>query len=91
MYGKENEEFIKKHNIKFRNRFVYNDNFGSVVLRGEAWLLIKNLIADIENEVFLPTIFQSLAEQLTGEMGFCHWERFFDKVIKETRRKINAV
>lgn len=83
LYGKDQEEFAEKHNIKFRNRFVYNDNFGCIVLRGEAWLLIKDLIIDIENEVFLPKIFRSLAEQLTGEIGVCHWERFFDKVIRE--------
>ena len=72
LYGQEHE---------FRKRFIYKDEYGCVVLRGEAWLVIKNIKQDIDN-VFLPRIWVSLAEQITGELGNCAWERFFEAVIK---------
>lgn len=31
-------------NINIRPKFVYNDNFASVTLRGEGWIRIKNLL-----------------------------------------------
>ena len=66
-----------------KRKFCYRDNFGCVVLRGEAWIVIKDIALDIQNDVFIIDIFQSLAEQITGEIGSCMWERFFEKVIKE--------
>ncbi len=44
LYGKERERFIKEHGVKLPQNFIFDDNWGAVVLRGEAWLLIKNLI-----------------------------------------------
>lgn len=77
-----------KKNLKCRRGFVFNDNFGCLVLRGEAWLIIENLITDIENKVFPPKICASLAEQITGDIGAFHWERFFERIIREC---INAI
>ena len=66
-----------------KGRFIFNDNWGCVVLRGEAWIILKDVIADINNEVFVVKIFQKLAEQITGEFGCCEWERFFERIIWE--------
>jgi hypothetical protein len=59
-----------------------------VVLRGEAWILLKNFMLDIEN-IFEPTLFYNLAEQITGMVGNCEWERFFERVIRETKKWLN--
>jgi len=57
-----------------------------VVLRGEAWILVKDLILDIKNDVFEVTLFQHLAFKMTNEIGSCHWERFFERIIKEVKK-----
>jgi hypothetical protein len=71
---------------EFKKKFIYNDNFGCVVLRGEAWILVKDFLLDIKNDIFEVTLFQHLAEQVTGEIGCCEWERFFEKIIRETKK-----
>lgn len=81
---------IHNHSHEFRRRFVYNDSFGAVVLRGEAWIVLKDFVLDIENNVFIIHIFQNLAEQIVGDNSaavLCEWERFFERVIKEYKNK----
>jgi hypothetical protein len=73
---------------EFKRRFCYKDEFGCVVLRGEAWLVLENFIPDVET-IFEPFLFYNLAEQITGELGNCEWERFFERVIKETKKWLN--
>lgn len=73
---------------KGKSKFIYNDNFGCVVLRGEAWLVLKDLVLDIQNEVFEVKIFQSLAEQISGSLGSFEWERFFERIIHEYKSNI---
>ncbi len=71
---------------KKNKKFIYNDNFGCIVLRGEAWILLRDFVLDIENNVFTHSLVWSLAEQITGEVGCGEWERFFEKVIMEYGR-----
>lgn len=73
---------IYDHNHEFRKKFIYNDTFGSIVLRGEAWLVTKDVRKDLQNNVFIPRICWALAEQITGELGNGDWERFFERVIQ---------
>lgn len=73
IYGVEN---------KNKGKFIYKDNFGCVVLRGEAWLLIKDFVLDMENKIFETYLFYNLAEQATCKIGVGIWERFFESVIK---------
>jgi hypothetical protein len=80
---------IYGHDHEFKKKFVYNDTFGSAVLRGEAWLLLKDLVVDIRNNIFPPRLSVNLAEQTTGEVGNYEWERFFDKIIREISAKRN--
>lgn len=62
--GKPTSYILKKYfNTNLKEKFVYSDNWGSVVLRSEAWLCLRNLFAktklfdetsvlfDIENAV----------------------------------------
>lgn len=81
IYGLTLEQ--KKKMININQKFIYNDNFGCVVLRGEAWILLEDFIIDIKNNVFPPKLFYNLAEQITGDIGNCEWERFFEKVINK--------
>ncbi len=67
--------------IKRKEKFIYKDNWGCVVLRGEAWIILKDVIIDIRNDVFPVRIVQSLAEQITGEIGCHEWERFFERAL----------
>lgn len=46
--GKEVEEYRSKH-----PKFVYNDCFAAIVLRGEAWIRIKDVL---DAEVIVPTL-----------------------------------
>lgn len=80
---------IHNHNHEFRRKFIYNDTFGCVVLRGEAWIKIENFIIDIRNNIFPPKLFENLAEQISGEIGDCEWERFFEKIITQTKKLEN--
>ena len=75
-------------NHEFRRKFIYNDSFGCVVLRGEAWIKIEGLKSDILNKVFPVKVWESLAEDITGEYGNCEWERFFEKVYKNIRMEM---
>jgi hypothetical protein len=77
---------IYNSNYEFKKKFIYNDTFGCVVLRGEAWIIVKDFLLDIKNNVFEVTLFQYLAEQIIGEIGCCQWERFFEKIIRETKK-----
>ena len=38
--GRQYEEWLAKHHQKF----IYNDTYGAVVLRGEAWIRIKGVL-----------------------------------------------
>jgi hypothetical protein len=42
---------LNKYNIKHKktSTFIYDDNWGSIVLRNEGWLLVKGLINDLKN------------------------------------------
>lgn len=80
LYGLTIED-EKKMGIVRREKFAYQDNWGCVVLRGEAWIILKDVIIDINNDVFIVKMFQRLTEQITGEFGCCEWERFFERVI----------
>ena len=71
---------------EFRRKFIYKDEYGCIVLRGEAWLVIKNIYQDIKNNILLPKISFVLAEQITDVAGHMEWERFFEKVIVNAQR-----
>jgi len=77
---------IYNNDYEYRKKFIYNDTFGCVVLRGEAWILMKDLLLDIKNDVFEVTLFQHLAYKITNEIGNCQWERFFEKIIREIKK-----
>jgi hypothetical protein len=82
---------VYNHNHKFRKKFIYNDSFGCVVLRGTAWLKLENVVEMVRKEHQLTSkaaILKAMAETCRVEYeDLCvgDWERFFDRVILMAR------
>ena len=76
----------------WRRKFIYNDFFGCVVLRGEAWLRIANIVNAIKDEHPLTAkeaIIEAMAAALSiAPLDLCigDWERFFDSIISQIRK-----
>ncbi len=80
------------------NKFIYPDNFGGIIMRGEAWIKFKNLITDCKNRVWIGTINLALYEQLReyehktyGFIGEPSTDnlRAFSDIISETKHYVN--
>lgn len=67
-----------------RRKFIYNDSYGCIVLRGEAWLRLCGVIEDIMAGHRHPQIANALVVSLFGEPSFGDWYRFFETVAMET-------
>ena len=81
----------EKYGIKpKKEKFVYNDNWGAIVLRQEAWIKISGLLFLLEE-----LNYSEAAKEIVKEMAKCHkcraedidleWERFFEKLCKEIK------
>lgn len=73
---------------KKKNKFIYNDNFGSVVLRGEAWIRIS-----ADWGTFSPHLVGALIRATETECGLeeyyleTHdWVRFYEDIIMTARQ-----
>lgn len=85
----------KKYGIKPRaKKFIYDDNWGSIVLRNIEWIKIQN---------FLPLLWVyndvAVSKEVTSLMLKYHciedvsapeWERFFESVSKEIRKSVRG-
>lgn len=74
--------------ITARQRFNYNDNWAMVVLRGEGWLCIKNLLLYIEDHNIRERLYNKICNyynwnmlDLTGDL-----ERFYSDVLDKLRK-----
>lgn len=91
LFGTSLEYRIKKlGSSKVINKFIYPDRWGSIVLRNEAWIIIKN----IKNNISIKSEYE-LYEELKNE--FCkhhkmdikdlyestHWNLFLENIIKK--------
>jgi hypothetical protein len=70
------------------NKFVYPDAWGSIVLRNEAWILLKDVLLDIRTGVFALDIVNNICRQQELACSFDEYElcctpmeRFWEKVI----------
>lgn len=88
--GKPLGYYTKKYfNIERKEKFIYADNWGSIVLRNEAWVQLKNVIPLIqtENENIFAEIIINLQKQdkysdiTISEVEF-HWRHFWCNVYK---------
>lgn len=71
-------------------KFVYADDWGDIVLKQEAYIVLKDLMVDINNRVFPPHIVNRITKQQEKWHGFDElelsvgeWERFYEDVVNE--------
>ena len=82
--------YLKKYfNHTKKDKFVYPDGWGDIVLRNEAWILLKDILPLIktENEVVAAQNILKLQsqEKKYSYIDSCNeneWERFWEKVVK---------
>jgi hypothetical protein len=89
------EKYIGKNRPK---KFVYDDAWGSVVLRNEAYVRINNLIPEIQSGRFELDIINDIREQQEKyhdfekyELVSTDMERFWEEIVKETKRYLEEV
>ena len=87
------QEEARKRGIQFtvREKMIYKNNFSPVILRGEGWICIRNLLLYIND--------RNIQERLKNEIcSFYHWnvsefvgtiEIFYDNLISKLKQDIN--
>lgn len=85
---------LQKYGIEKKERFIYPDSWGAIVLRQEAWIHIKNIIPLIK--LFDYT---QISRMIVEEMEKYHkfsknsidleWERFYEEVCKGIKNTID--
>lgn len=89
------EEAVRKGIIdKYNRKFVYNDNFGSVVLRNECIFKFEKPDTRKPMEINRMKLIKELAEMIgTERTELCcwEWEDFFEQVIDVIKSKRKAV
>ena len=70
------------------DKFIYPDAWGSIVLRNEAWVRLKDVLLDIRTGVFELDIVNNICRQQEMACGFDEYElactpmeRFWEKLI----------
>ena len=87
---------IKKYGIKtsHKDKFIYPDTWGDIILRQEEWIKLTNLIPmlSINNEVDMSRIIVEQMEKYhqfkTGYLGE-EWYRFFQNLCNDIKFNIN--
>lgn len=78
----------KYFNKNKKEKFVYSDCWGSIVLRNEAWILLKNIIPLIETETSVLVARKILQMQIYDKYSSidtsndCEWINFWENVCK---------
>lgn len=86
--------YAKKYlNKNKKEKFVYPDGWGSIVLRNEAWIYIKNIIPMIQTENPTNVTKTILKLQIKNSYSLhdldsfnCEWSYYWENVIKEIRK-----
>lgn len=83
------QEEAKRRGLKFkvREKFIYQNNFAPVILRGEGWICIKNLLLYIDDLDIKQRLCKEICnyynwsiEEIIGDI-----ERFYDELITKLR------
>ena len=89
------EKYMRKDRPK---KFIYDDAWGSVILRNESWICLHNLIPEIESGKFILDIINDIREQQEkyhrfkkNELVCSNMERFWGCVVKETKKYLEEV
>ena len=88
--------YMKKYFSKDKkDKFVYPDCWGDIVLRNEAWILLKDIIPLIktENEVIAAQKILKLQQQERkyshiNSNNECEWKNFWERVVKYIRNTL---
>ena len=83
-------------NKQKKEKFIYSDNWGNIVLRNEAWLCFKNIKPVIlrnknAHKVMLDLMIQNdenMSKNKNHYEMLMEWERFFEIICKEYRNFI---
>lgn len=77
------------------SKFTYSDNWGSIVLRNRAWLILEDIITRIELGDSNLEILNTILRQQENSRGFDQFElevgdmsRFFESLITNLRKNI---
>lgn len=87
--GRPLNYFVEKHLCKNGpQRFIYDDAWGAVVLRNEAWIVIEGLLAEVRTNKFPLDIVRKIREQQERFHGFekyelvsTEMERFWERLV----------
>ena len=77
----------KYFNTNRKNKFVYSDCWGSIILRNEAWILLKNIIPLIQTEN-INIAAREILKMQKDKYSFINtsneyeWERFWENACK---------
>lgn len=91
-FGNPLEYMIKKYEInsKKNSGFVYNDCWGDIVLRNEAWIVLENVIPQIKlkhEQVLTRDLIQKFADCKHHRMRWTDvdvtWNLFWENIVKE--------
>ena len=95
-YGKSLNQLCEKYMGKERSKkFVYEDSWGDLVARSEAWIKLEGLMDDIARGVFPLDIVATIIRQqeLTHSMELyelccTHMERFWENTVMAVYREV---
>jgi hypothetical protein len=89
--------YMRKYfNRDIPNKFIYDDTWGDIVLRNEAWLRIENVISVMRSESVITSravVLQAMASALgLNYYDLCasHWERFIEGTVSQFQKHIKT-
>lgn len=96
---KEQSYYLNKYfNITKKEKFIYADNYAGIVLRNEAWILLRNAIQVVESTNncldFVQLVIQQQEKdkytQFTTNDTILEWRRFWEDVCKVVKNYLNG-
>ena len=89
-FDKPLEYLCKKYLGKDKkSKFIYNDCWGSIILRNEAWIKVENIVCktkimnELEMKEYLFKLFKDMTKLKISDLYGGTWERFWENVSKE--------
>jgi hypothetical protein len=75
----------KYFNGNKKQKFIYTDSWGSIILRNEAWVKVENIIPIMKNNnkiICRELLLKALCESCKFEITDVNWEIFFENIYK---------
>lgn len=96
-FGTPLEYRLNKYGIKRKsNKFIYPDCWGDIVLRNEAWIVLENIVPQLEiksEQELIRELIQKFADFRQHRMRWTDvdttWNLFWENIVKELYRYIN--